>query len=284
MRPAWDVISVVRGDRSAAAPDARSTSRSPMRASNRVALHRRKVPPAVRRAKSIQKHRIAWGSLRESASSREPPSHVARFRDRIAGIPRASLSTCGPPTSRARFADRQVDPMVVILTLLLLVMPGAPPTGPVPLVRRPVPQHWVWPLQPRPTVLRGFFPPAQRWSVGHLGVDLAALPGQAVRAAGDGVVSYAGPLAGRGVVAIVHGELRTTYEPVVPSVTVGARVRAGSVIGSVASPSGHCGASSCLHWGLLRGTEYLNPVLLVRGPSRLLPLGTPGLVSRRKAP
>ena len=42
----------------------------------------------------------------------------------------------------------------------------------------------------------------------------ATAPGAPVRAAGAGRVSYAGLLAGRGVLVVVHGALRTTYEPV----------------------------------------------------------------------
>ncbi|MYR91984.1 M23 family peptidase, partial [Streptomyces sp. SID685] len=47
-----------------------------------------------------------------------------------------------------------------------------------------------------------------------------------------------------------------------------------------AETGGHCGASTCVHWGLLRGGTYLNPLsllppwLLGRGPSRLLPVLT----------
>jgi pyruvate/2-oxoglutarate dehydrogenase complex dihydrolipoamide acyltransferase (E2) component len=77
-------------------------------------------------------------------------------------------------------------------------------------------------------------------------------------------------LAGRGVVVVVHGDLRTTYEPLAPSVRVGDAVDAGAVIGRLAE-GGHC--PGCLHWGLLRGDVYLDPVQLVRrGPSRLLPV------------
>ncbi|POM24516.1 Peptidase family M23 [Actinomadura rubteroloni] len=131
---------------------------------------------------------------------------------------------------------------------------------------------WRWPLgPPAPAVVRGFAPPAVPWGAGHRGVDLAARPGLPVFAAGAGRVSYAGRLAGRGVVAINHGTLRTTYLPVVPSVRVGGVVSAGSRIGVVedALPP-HC-ALACLHWGLRRGAVYLNPLDLVQRRVRLLP-------------
>jgi murein DD-endopeptidase MepM/ murein hydrolase activator NlpD len=74
------------------------------------------------------------------------------------------------------------------------------------------------------------------------------------------------------VVTVVHGRLRTTYEPVRASVSVGDRVSAGTVIGHLAE--GHdCGggAKTCLHLGLRRGDTYLNPLLLFEKPEiRLL--------------
>lgn len=46
---------------------------------------------------------------------------------------------------------------------------------------------WVWPVAPA-IVVDGFDPPEQIWSAGHRGVDLAAEPGQQVRAIGPGTV------------------------------------------------------------------------------------------------
>jgi hypothetical protein len=102
--------------------------------------------------------------------------------------------------------------------------------------------------------------------------------GAPVYAAGVGTVSFAGQVAGRGVVAIDHGNgLRTTYEPVQPSVRGGEPVRAGDAIGMVASTPRHCGASGCLHWGLRRADRYLDPLSLLRPPggSVLLPFLDP---------
>jgi murein DD-endopeptidase MepM/ murein hydrolase activator NlpD len=102
-------------------------------------------------------------------------------------------------------------------------------------------------------------------------VDLRATRGQPVLAAGPGRVTYAGLLAGRGVVVVVHGGLRSTYEPVAATVRVGDVVAAGARLGHLTA-GGHC-APGCLHWGLLRGDVYLDPVQVVRrGPSRLLPV------------
>ena len=145
-----------------------------------------------------------------------------------------------------------------------------PGTDPAP---DPVPVAGVWPLAPRPDVVEGFAPAAEQWGSGHRGVDLLGRPGQTVRAARAGTVSFAGMLAGRGVVVVVHGATRTTYEPVDALVTVGDRVRAGDPIGSLGSFASHCWPRSCLHWGLLEGETYLDPLTLVgAGPVRLLPL------------
>lgn len=146
---------------------------------------------------------------------------------------------------------------------------------------------WVWPVPGTPGVARPFDPPETRYSAGHRGADVAAAVGSPVLAAGAGRVSYAGLLAGRGVVVVVHGSLRTTYEPVTASVRVGQEVAAGAALGRLAA-GGHC-ADGCLHWGLRRGEEYLDPVRLVRRePSRLLPLdgaaGAVGAAARRASP
>lgn len=120
-------------------------------------------------------------------------------------------------------------------------------------------------------VERGFDPPDQPWLSGHRGADLRAEPGDAVRAAAAGRVTYAGTLAGRGVVVVEHGDLRTTYLPVDASVPVGSVVAAGQVIGTLTAGHG-CPGGSCLHWGLKRGDVYLDPLSLIASVDlRLLP-------------
>jgi murein DD-endopeptidase MepM/ murein hydrolase activator NlpD len=132
---------------------------------------------------------------------------------------------------------------------------------------------WVWPLPPPPAITRPFQPPATAYGPGHRGVDLAGAVGVPVRAAGPGWVSVAGLLAGRGVVVVVHGSLRTTYEPVLATVHVGSVVAGGDMLGRLQAGHPGCPAAACLHWGLLRGPTYLDPLTLVgRGPVRLLPL------------
>lgn len=116
--------------------------------------------------------------------------------------------------------------------------------------------------------------PLQNWLPGHRGVDLVGQNGDPVFAAGNGVVTFAGLVAGKGVVVITHGSLRTTYEPLVASVSVGSKVQVGDVIGTLSPGESHCSTQtsvSCLHWGLIRGETYLNPLLLVKKRVRLLP-------------
>jgi murein DD-endopeptidase MepM/ murein hydrolase activator NlpD len=127
------------------------------------------------------------------------------------------------------------------------------------------PRFW-WPLAPAPpTVTRAFDPPAVPYGPGHRGVDLAATPGRPVLAAGTGFVVFAGQLAGRGVVSIDHdGGLRTTYEPLAVGVAAGDQVAAGQVIGTVTAGHPGCPATACLHWGVRRGEDYLDPLLLVQ--------------------
>jgi murein DD-endopeptidase MepM/ murein hydrolase activator NlpD len=151
-----------------------------------------------------------------------------------------------------------------------LALGTAPPSGAAPPVR---PQVAVWPLQPRPQVVHGFELPAKAWLPGHRGIDLAGTPGQPVLASTAGTITYAGPLAGRGVVTVSTGPRRTTYEPVVPALAVGAAVTPGTLIGHLSAAGSHCGPVSCLHWGLIQGKQYLNPLTLVPNhPVRLLPL------------
>ncbi|KAF3467740.1 M23 family metallopeptidase [Streptomyces sp. Tu 3180] len=143
-----------------------------------------------------------------------------------------------------------------------------------------------WPVGARPRVLRGWEPPATVYGRGHRGVDLAAAPGTPVRAVAAGRVSFAGRVAGRGVVSVEltgtgDPPLRTTHEPVRASVDEGEEVAAGEVIGAVEPAGSHCTAP-CVHWGLLRDDVYLDPLILLPpwllrgGPPRLLPvLGVP---------
>ena len=161
--------------------------------------------------------------------------------------------------------------VVLLVALVSLTWPAGARGASV----EPVPVG-VWPLQPRPAVVRAFDPPDLPFGSGHRGVDLAGSTGQQVHAALPGRVTYAGRLAGRGVVVVDHGDTRTTYEPVTASVRVGDVVLGGEPLGTLELTGSHCFPQACLHWGWIRGETYLDPLLLVgAGPIRLLPLWAP---------
>lgn len=136
----------------------------------------------------------------------------------------------------------------------------------------------VWPMRPDPLVARGFDLPHGPYAAGHRGVDLVGAPGRTVRSAMAGTVSFAGLIAGRGVVVVDHGATRTTYEPLEAAVGVGDRVAAGDPLGRLGVAGSHCLPRACLHWGWIAagpaaGDGYLDPLRLVGGgPVRLLPL------------
>jgi murein DD-endopeptidase MepM/ murein hydrolase activator NlpD len=134
---------------------------------------------------------------------------------------------------------------------------------------------WRYPVDGVPHVLRGFDMPAFPWLPGHRGVDLALGAFEPVLAAAAGTVTFAAPIAGQGVVVVSHGALRSTYQPVEAAVEPGDHVGAGHVLGWLEPATAHCGRT-CLHWGVLRGETYLDPMSFVqRAPPVLLPLGAP---------
>lgn len=158
---------------------------------------------------------------------------------------------------------------VRILALLALLSGGLIQPAPAAAA-----SQWGWPMKSAQLSV-GFDRPPQNWLPGHRGVDLVGKSGDQVLAAGNGVVTFAGLVAGKGVVVIKHGSLRTTYEPVSALILVGSRVRVGELIGRLAPAQSHCATQStvsCLHWGLLRGEKYLNPLALVKKQVRLLPM------------
>ncbi|TCM41168.1 M23 family metallopeptidase [Kribbella sp. VKM Ac-2568] len=170
-------------------------------------------------------------------------------------------------------ARPNLTPKALAALLPLAALPWFLPT---PAAAAPVPTappEAIWPLAPRPPVIRGFEQPAKPWLPGHRGLDLAGSPGQPVRSATSGTITYAGPLAGRGVIVVSRGPIRTTYEPVVPAIKPGAAVTPGSALGTLSAAGSHCAPKTCLHWGLLQSDTYLNPLsLLGSKPVRLLPL------------
>ena len=145
----------------------------------------------------------------------------------------------------------------------------------------------------RPRVIRPFENPAQRWSAGHRGVDLAVPENdRRVYAPAPGKVVFSGTVVNRKVLVIAHPDgRRSTFEPMDEALPVGTTVAAGDVIGTVAvtasgnseRPYRRC-STPCLYWGVRQGgargdgsgktAEYINPMSLLgsKKPSILLPV------------
>lgn len=155
--------------------------------------------------------------------------------------------------------------------------PAAPPTLAGSTIGQPSGHRWTWPLEPRPAVVRPFDPPRRPWLSGHRGADLGAVRGAAVRSPEAGTVVFSGWVVDRPVVTIDHGDgLRSSFEPVVGTAPVGTAVTKGEPFGTLApGEATHCGPDDCLHWGVRRGDEYVDPLAFIedRRPSVLLPWG-----------
>ena len=191
------------------------------------------------------------------------------------------------PHDRTPATTRPRAVALVLSALLLALAPAASATtggsGEVTSAASP---DWAPPLDRAPDalgVLAPFDPPPQSWLPGHRGVDLAAAAGEPVLAPAPGVVTFAGPVAGRDVVVVTHDDgLRTSLEPVSATAPRGTRVAAGSAVGVVqgsgdgGAVASHC-AGACVHWGVRRGERYVDPLALLgeRPAIVLLPLGEP---------
>jgi murein DD-endopeptidase MepM/ murein hydrolase activator NlpD len=190
------------------------------------------------------------------------PSPLLRLLHR----PRARTGPAGAARTGTPRAGRETAGVVglaIVLVLgVLLPSPGSAAQG------------WAWPLSPRPAVVGAWAPPAQRWARGHRGVDLDAGPGAAVRAPAAGTVAFVGFVVDRPVLTLDHGGgLRSSFEPVESSLVPGDRVHRGQVVG-VLRGRDHCGPGTCLHWGVRRDGDYVNPLQFVGAlePSVLLPV------------
>jgi murein DD-endopeptidase MepM/ murein hydrolase activator NlpD len=120
-------------------------------------------------------------------------------------------------------------------------------------------------------VTRGFDPGRPYEGGRHRGVDLAAAPGTAVRAACAGPVVFAGRIGGTGIVTLRCGPWRVTHMPLARIAARG-RVARGAVIGTVAASQAHEG----VHLGVRRdGTRfgYVDPLRFLGRRSPPAPLG-----------
>ena len=118
----------------------------------------------------------------------------------------------------------------------------------------------------------------------HRGVDLAARPGEPVRAACGGRVTFAGRAgANGGAVTIRCGRWSVTHLPLRGlAVRAGEQVSAGATLGATATARGHTG----IHLGVRRTSDplgYVDPAPLLRAPRRPAPPTGPQPTARRIA-
>lgn len=101
-------------------------------------------------------------------------------------------------------------------------------------------------------VERGFDLPKGQFGPGNRGLEYGVRFGQGVRAAAEGSVTFAGPVAGRRAVTIAHdGDMRTTYTGLSEIfVRVGQHVSRGQWLGE---------ADERFHFGVLLQDVYVDP-------------------------
>jgi murein DD-endopeptidase MepM/ murein hydrolase activator NlpD len=126
---------------------------------------------------------------------------------------------------------------------------------------------WAWPLNDR-RATGGFDLPDTEYSAGHRGIDVPGRTGEPVRAVAEGRVTFAGSVAGVGVVTIDHGRERSTYQPVDATVNRGDIIKTGDVLGRLSGFGSHC-ATACLHLGRLESERYLDPLDRLATASRV---------------
>jgi murein DD-endopeptidase MepM/ murein hydrolase activator NlpD len=167
---------------------------------------------------------------------------------------------------------------------LAVVLTGwAAPAAAGPPHRPPAPgppaEGGLWAPPADGPVVRSFEPPARPFGPRHLGLDYAVPPGTPVRAAGDGVVVFAGRAGRTWAVAVEHpGARRTTYAYLRRiRVTAGWPVRLGAVLGeSGGTGPGH--GPGVVHFGYRVGGQAQDPAPLFTAPRprfSLVPLDRP---------
>ena len=174
------------------------------------------------------------------------------------------------PVPRRRFVSRLAAAVLVAAAMLLGA--AAPASGATDDARIVTREAWVWPVAAPFRLDRAFVAPAHEYGPGHRGIDVAPQGALDVLAPASGVIAFSGPVAGRGILTIDHGDgLVTTLEPVDSELEPGTAVARGEVVGTLAV-GGHA-APGRLHFGVRRDGEYINPLLLLGGVPRavLLP-------------
>jgi murein DD-endopeptidase MepM/ murein hydrolase activator NlpD len=178
--------------------------------------------------------------------------------------------------------DRKWASVVVVVALLPGLTPrpgGAAGQGQVPT--REEPTAWSPPVDG--PVVRGYQPPERPFGPRHLGLDFAAAPGTAVRAAGDGIVAFAGQVGRARSVAVEHGGARRTTYAYLRRVLVrpGASVHRGDTLG-ISGGAGPGHRPDVVHFGYRVAGVPRDPAPLFKAAPRisLAPLDRPACPSR----
>lgn len=118
-------------------------------------------------------------------------------------------------------------------------------------------------------VVDHFRPPATRWGAGNRGWEFATGEGDPVVAVGTGVVTFAGWVAGRGVVTIDHGDGLLSSVTGMAAVLVlrGQVVVAGQLLGR---------AREGLHLGFRQHGTYIDPALFFNRARHAVLVPVPG--------
>jgi murein DD-endopeptidase MepM/ murein hydrolase activator NlpD len=194
--------------------------------------------------------------------SREPETSPLK----AVTIPDTGQALVSEPTAQAleqlAWVEGQTAAMNDSVTLLTsLVENGATDGGTPP---------WDWPISG--AISSDFGGRSSPWGRSyefHAGLDIRALQGTPVAAAGNGVVVYAGRMRGYGNMVVVdHGfELKTVYAHLSAIYAdIGRRVQTGETIGAVGQTGRATGPH--LHYEVRVGTAPVDPMCYLDGAGR----------------
>lgn len=144
--------------------------------------------------------------------------------------------------------------MLISLSVVLATAPGANSWS-----ATTESEYWAWPVEQQRQVVHAFEEPAHEYAAGHRGIKIGGNIGSTVTAPTDAVVLFRGNVAGRGVMTLeTPGGLVITLEPILSTLSAGAVVPRGTILGEVGiggpSPPGQ------VHIGVRLDGHYLDPL------------------------
>ena len=243
-----------------------------VRLSERREVARRQREEIAQLAAGIDRAARVTAGARERATKLRRVARLEESREpetsplKLITIPDTGEALVSAPTAQAleqlAWLEGQTAAINDSVTLLSsLVESGAVDGGTPP---------WEWPITgPISSDFGGRSSPWGRSWEFHPGLDILALQGTPVAAAGSGTVVYAGSMRGYGNMVVVdHGfELKTVYAHLSAIYAdLGRRVQTGEVIGAV----GHTGRATGphLHYEVRVGTAPVDPMCYLSGAGR----------------